>query len=71
MDKFEVYGIGIVCASVCSNLSKDETSKRLNREHPTGISSQWRLSGDNFGDGGKNPHTCEQDADCKHYLFNC
>ena len=71
MDKFDVYAIGIVCASVCSNMSADETAGRLNREHPTGIGSQWQYSGDSFADGAANPHTCEEDSECQHYLFKC
>lgn len=70
-EHFEVYAIGLVCASVCTNLSIREATKRLNIQHPTGISSQWRKSTDNFSDGSLNPHFCEQNGGYKHYLFNC
>lgn len=68
---FEVYALGFVCTSVCSNLSIEETTIRLNRQEPTGISSNWKLSKDNFKDGSLNPHPCERNPKCKHYLFNC
>ncbi len=71
MDKFDVYGVGLVCASVCSNLGLEETTKRLNQEHPTGISHGWEFSKNKFRDGSDNPHICERDTDCRHYLFNC
>ena len=68
---FDVYAVGIVCASVCTNLSITETTKRLNRQHPTGISSKWALSKDDFSDGSLNPHPCENGGENRHYLFNC
>ena len=68
---FEVYGVGAIYASVCTNLPIGEASIRLNNEHPTGISSRWGLSGDDFADGTPNPCPCERNPESKHYLFNC
>lgn len=73
MKDFEVYSLGLVAASVCSSLSLEETKKRLNEEHPTGIESQWELSKDKqFRGGQPNPCPCDQHPEThKHYLFNC
>lgn len=54
--EFEVYGLGIVCASVCTSLTAEEAELALNVEAPTGISSRWTLSGDKtFLTGGPRP----------------
>ena len=73
MKDFEAYLVGIVYASVCSALSLEETTARLNAEHPTGIRSQWELSPDKkFASGGDNPCPCDRAPTThKHYLFNC
>lgn len=70
---FEAYTIGLVHASVCSSLAIKETLKRMNREHPTGISSQWGFSGDKeFAGGQTNPCLCEDSPDThSHYLLVC
>jgi len=69
---FKAYSIGMVAASVCSSLSIEETTSRLNTEHPTGINSQWRLSKDNFLGGESNPCICpDYPTTHKHYLFEC
>lgn len=71
--KFEVYSIGMVYASVCTSLSDKEATKRLNAEHPTGISSQWAVSKSaTFRDGRPNPCPCEQHPEThRHILFEC
>ncbi len=70
---FDVYSTGIYCASVCSALSIKETTRRLNAEHPTGITSDWHPSEDtHFRTGQPNPCPCERNPEThKHYLFNC
>lgn len=70
---FEVYSMGPVYCSVCSSLSVEETTRRLNWEYPTGISSRWQLSKDaTFRTGQPNPCPCNEHPDThKHYLFNC
>ena len=69
---FTVYGIGLVCASVCTDFEIEEATRLLNEEHPTGISSGWAWANEEaFGDGTPNPHPCEIDDKLKHYLFHC
>lgn len=70
---FEAYSVGICCASVCTSLSLREAMRRLNAEHPTGITSKWRPSADEtFRGGQKNPCPCDMHpATHRHYLFNC
>ena len=71
--EFEIYSIGIVCASVCTSLTPGEAELALNVEHPTGISTRWTLSEDKtFGDGvSPMPCGCPDHPGNKHYLFNC
>lgn len=69
---FEAYGVGLVCASVCTDLPLDEATQRLNAEHPTGIRSQWEPSTDEtFANGVPQPCPCESVPGRTHYLFNC
>jgi hypothetical protein len=71
-DFFQVYAIGLACASVCTNFSLEETTRRLNEKYPTGIHSRWAMSSDKtFASGQPNPNQCEDRADCRHVLFNC
>jgi len=73
MIDFEAYSIGIVCASVCSRLSKEDTKERMNRENPTGLEHGWDFCKDKtFKTGQPNPCPCEDEPEThKHYLFNC
>lgn len=69
---FAVYASGICQASVCTSLSIDEATERLNCELPTGISSQWRVSDESFHDGGANPRPCDGEPTTHvHLLFEC
>jgi hypothetical protein len=44
----------------------------VNRTHPTGISSPWRLSeNETFKGGENNPCVCEHDQTRLHWLLNC
>ena len=72
-EDFEIYSRGLVCLSVCSCLSLEETVKRVNAEHPTGIQSRWSLSEDKtFAGGQSNPCQCDHNPDThKYYLLNC
>src|SRR5947209_5782008 len=59
-DHFTVYAIGLVCASVCTNLSDEEATRRLNWQHPTGV-GPWHIASDRtFRTGEANPHPCER-----------
>ena len=69
---FEVYVLGIVHASVCTDLTRRAATERLNREHPSGITSRWRPSKEPAFLGGEpNPSPCERDPSRTHYLFSC
>lgn len=70
---FEAYSVGLVSASACSSLSRKETERRMNLEHPTGISSGWRISKDKkWATGEPTPSPCNlKPKTHKHYLFNC
>jgi hypothetical protein len=68
----EVYSVGLVAMSVCSDDTSEEIMRIANMEHPTGISSRWTLSDDStFASGDPNPGPCEQDPSRQHYLLVC
>lgn len=73
MKEFEIYAEGLVCTSVCTSLSVEEATVRLNQLRPSGIMSQWVKSEDKtFISGEPNPCPCNTHPDThKHYLFNC
>lgn len=69
---YEPYAVGLTAASVCTNLSDDEVTRRLNADHPTGIPSAWSIStSPTFASGAPHPNQCEQRDDCRHVLFEC
>ena len=70
-DNFVVYGEGLINASVCSSLGKDETVARMGRRL-NGV-NPWFLSEDkNFATGQPHPCPCEQNPKThQHYLFHC
>lgn len=69
---FEVYSLGIVSASVCTSLSIEAATERMNKFHPTGIRSEWKLSKNKtFASGPPMPCQCPDHETHKHYLFNC
>lgn len=72
-DDFTIYSEGVVCTSVCTSLSIEVATERLNVECPTGISSRWKLSSDTtFAGGTPMPCVCPDYPEThKHYLFNC
>lgn len=75
MYDFKIYGKDeetstVLC--VCSSLSLEETTARLNEERPTGIPPQWELSDGTFFDGTENPCACDDYPETHtHYLFIC
>ena len=72
MEDFTVYSDGIVHCSVCSALSPEETTAKLNAEHPTGITSRWEIADEPFATGEPNPCPCKENPEThKHYLFVC
>ena len=70
---FQVYSLGIVAASVCTDLPVAEATELLNKEHPTGIDSKWSLSEDKTFRDGVTPNggQCDVFDHRRHYLFNC
>lgn len=73
MKDFTAYAIGFCAASICTSLPIEEAIEHMNFEHPTGISSQWRL--DNavtFKGDESNPCPCNDNPLInKHYLLIC
>lgn len=72
-----IYSIvppGICMWSVCAlnSLDVDEVMRQANMMSPTGISSRWQLSDDQFADGHPNPSPCDQLPESRtHYLLEC
>ncbi len=71
-EHFQIIKVGIVAASVCTDLSDEKATARLNAEHPTGIRSRWAISdAPTFATGQSNPCPCEHDSSRRHILFSC
>jgi hypothetical protein len=70
---FRAYAVGLCSASVCTSLSNEDATARLNGQEPTGIDSQWQISSDpTFASGQTNPRPCDDWPDThRHILFNC
>lgn len=73
---FYAYSVGIYNASVCTCLSDEEATKRLNEEQPPGINSisrQWVLSDSpTFVKDEPHPSPCEHFPEThRHLLFHC
>jgi hypothetical protein len=75
MKNIQVYSIGLCNLSVCAlkDISIEEITEEINKEHPTGLNHGWTFSDhDTFGDGTAMPCPCDTDPETrKHYLFNC
>lgn len=74
MTQVQIYSDGLVYCSVCApkDMPIEEVTTEVNRQQPTGIASQWRLSEDKTFRGGEpNPCPCEADDTRIHYLFDC
>jgi hypothetical protein len=69
---FTAYAVGLVCASVCTSLSDTQATDLLNRQHPTGIDSPWRIADEPFATGEPNGCRCERNPQThRHLLFTC
>lgn len=69
-----IAGPGICAVSVCApkDTPRDEIEAWVNQESPTGISSPWAISEDDFASGESNPCPCDQQPEERlHYLLNC
>ncbi len=69
----EIYSRGLCAMSICVDADTDrsEIERIANTMNPTGISSHWKISTDNFNSGEKNPHPCEAADGKLHYLLTC
>lgn len=69
----EVYAWGLVSTSVCTDLTdKEEIEDEVNRVHPTGIDSRWKISDEpTFRTGEPNGKVCEDNPTRHHYLLHC
>ncbi len=70
---FEIYSWGLVALSLCTDIEdQKEIEDRANLEHPTGITSKWKISKDNFVGDLPNPSSCDRGIEGrKHYLLEC
>lgn len=68
-----VYSNGLVTCSVCvpKNLKRKEIERLVNKQHPTGVDSSWKIDKENFMTGEKNPCACNTDENRMHYLMSC
>lgn len=67
---FCVVRSGLCDAIACSIYDDEETTRRLNLEHPTGISSQWRITEPEDGSGSH--IACADSPDThQHIFFTC
>lgn len=73
LEEIDVYASGVCYCSVCVDREAAilEIAEILNREHPTGITSDWELANESFAGGEPNPCTCPEDDGKRHYLFRC
>jgi len=68
---FEVYSMGIVHASVCTNLPKAEIAKYIGEHEPAGEKLAWEVSDEDFQDGTPNGSDCPDTKGNKHWLMVC
>lgn len=70
--EFEVYARGLCYVSVCTSLTVEEATARVNLEEPTGIASPWVMStAPTFSGGEPMPLPCSRHPGNWHLLFVC
>ena len=63
--------VSLCAAVVCTSLTDEQATERLNAEHPTGISSRWSLA-DHFAEGEPNGKPCDElPGTHRHLRFAC
>lgn len=67
----DIYAVGPLCCSVCTDAPRNEVAALVNREMPTGISSQWTIADEPFRTGEPNPCQCPDHPSRGHYLLSC
>lgn len=71
-DDLVVYAEGIVHASVCSSLTKDEVVARMAKRFSGTTHGGWELSDKDFATGEPQGTPCnDKPTTHKHWLFNC
>jgi hypothetical protein len=71
-DYFFMYRYGLSHCSVCTTLSDEDATDRLNTDNSTGISSPWAISEDKTFSGGEpHPCPCPDVKGARHVLFVC
>lgn len=71
-DDFTAYSVGLCMASACTSLTDDDATAQMNTEHPTGITSRWRIADEAFQDGTPNGNPCHDHPEThRHLLFAC
>lgn len=69
--EFVVYHEGLLFASVCSSLGKEETEQRMSGVL-CGTTGGWMFSDQDFEEGKPNPVPCNEWPETHlHYLFVC
>lgn len=59
--------VSLLFAGVCTNLSPEDATAKLNSESPAGTRNGWALAEDHPLQASQ----CPDRADCKHYIFEC
>jgi hypothetical protein len=68
----DIYSTGLCYVSVCTDIADREAIEaEVNKQHPTGIESQWHIADEPFGSGLPNPTPCTDDETRLHYLLSC
>lgn len=69
---FSVYACGLYYTRVCTSLSDEEATRRLNEAFPTGLDHGWEIADEDFIDGSPNGKKCELYTNThRHILFRC
>lgn len=73
MNEVDIYSVGICYMSLCApnGMTPQEIERQANEKHPSGVTHPWTIANEDFKDGAKNPHLCEQDKGRLHYLLMC
>lgn len=66
-----IYSSGLCYCSVCAdaNIELSQLTESVNRQHPTGIKSDWELAEESFSTGEPNPCECPDDESRIHILI--
>ena len=69
--EFEIYSSGLCHCSVCTTLTDEDATRRVNREMPTGV-GPWMIREAAFRTGQVNGVSCDRQPEThRHILFTC